>query len=300
MQEYQILIVDDDPRQLKILTGHLIETNPNFKLLIATNGKAGLDIAIMNKPDIILMDWEMPGMDGLETIKQLKLNEVTKSIPVIMVTGVHNDVKKLSEAMEAGAIDFIKKPYNGIELLARVSAQISHIAILRKSIEQQELLNNQAKEIDEKEKQILKAEVRHHQKQLTMNTVNLLKQGHLLQTISEEIKSLASHTDEEGKGIIKSLIMKINDRSSEHLWNEFEITFEKVHTGFYQKITEKIPDISLREKRLCAFLKMNMNTKEISSITLQSPNSIDVAKHRLRKKMGIASDDGFANFLIGL
>ena len=62
MEDYQILIVDDDPRQLKILTGNLIEFNPSYKLLIATNGKAGVEIALKNKPDLILMDWEMPGL----------------------------------------------------------------------------------------------------------------------------------------------------------------------------------------------------------------------------------------------
>ena len=300
MDEFQILIVDDDPRQLKMLTSHLIDLNPGLKLLIATNGKAGLDIATKNKPDLILLDWEMPEMDGLELVKRLNADKTTHDIPVIMVTGVHNDVARLSEALEAGALDFINKPYNGVELVARIRAQINHIAILRKNKAQQEQLSAQAMELAEKEKVILKSEVKHHQKQLTMNTVNLLKQGHLLQTISEDIKELAQHSDEEGKKIIKSLLIKINDKSSEHLWSEFEVTFEKVHSGFYNKLSEKIPDISLREKRLCAFLKMNMSTKEISSITLQSPNSIDVAKHRLRKKTGFPSDDAFTAFLMNL
>jgi DNA-binding response OmpR family regulator/DNA-binding CsgD family transcriptional regulator len=300
MDEYQILIVDDDPRQLKMLTGHLIDSNPGLKLLIATNGKSGLEIAVRNKPDLILLDWEMPEMDGLEVVRRLNADETTHGIPVIMVTGVHNDVQKLTEALDAGALDFINKPYSGVELVARVKAQINHIAILRKNIAQQEQINTQARELAEKERAILKSEVRYHQKQLTMNTVNLLKQGHLLQTISDDIKRLVPHADEEGKKIIKSLILKINDKSSEHLWSEFEVTFEKVHSGFYNKLSEKIPDISLREKRLCAFLKMNMSTKEISSITLQSPNSIDVAKHRLRKKTGFASDDAFTTFLLNL
>lgn len=132
MKDYQILIVDDDPRQLKILTGNLIEFNPLYKLLIATNGKAGYEIAQKNKPDLILMDWQMPGMNGLEAIKLLKQDEETKSIPVIVVTGTHNEVEKLKEVLDAGAIDFISKPFNGIELNARIRTQLKHIEIFRK------------------------------------------------------------------------------------------------------------------------------------------------------------------------
>lgn len=165
---------------------------------------------------------------------------------------------------------------------------------------QQELISRQERELIEKEKTILKSEVRHHQKQLTMNTVNLLKQGHLIQTVSDEINKLYPQVNDEGKKIIKTLVYKLNDKSSEHLWTEFEVCFEKVHGGFYSRLVEKIPDISIREKRLCAFLKMNMNTKEIASITMQSPNSIDVAKHRLRKKVGLVTDEDFANFLVSL
>jgi DNA-binding response OmpR family regulator/DNA-binding CsgD family transcriptional regulator len=297
MEEHQILIVDDDPKQLRILTGHLIESNPSYKLLIATNGKAGFEIAIQNKPDLILMDWIMPGISGLDTIRMLKNEEETKSIPVIMVTGAHNDVNKLKEALDAGAIDFINKPFNEIELSARVNTQIRHIAILKENMAQQHLLNAQLKELDEKEKQILKADITYHQKQLTMNTINLLKQGHMLQSVSEEIKGLIPYSNDEGRKRIKALLLTLNDKSSDHLWEEFEFCFEKVNSGFYNKLVENIPNISLREKRLCAFLKMNMSTKEIASITLQSPNAIDVAKHRLRKKLNISSEEDFANYL---
>lgn len=300
MEEYQILIVDDDPRQLRILTGNLLDSNKFYKLLIATNGRAGFEIAKKNKPDLILMDWVMPGLNGLDTIKLLKQDEITKSIPVIMVTGAHNDVEKLKEALEAGAIDFINKPFNSIELNARIKAQILHIEIFRKFLSQKDLINQQSGELAEKEKQILKAELLHHQKQLTMNAVTLLNLSHLLQNITEEINSLIPLTTPRGKEVIKSIISSMHYKSSEHIWNEFAVCFENVHPDFYKKITEKINDISFREKRLCTFLKMNMSTKEIAAITFQSSNSIDVAKHRLRKKAGVSSDEDLIMLLNSL
>jgi DNA-binding response OmpR family regulator/DNA-binding CsgD family transcriptional regulator len=300
MEEYQILIVDDDPKQLKILTGHLIEYNPGYKLLIATNGKAGMDVAIKNLPDLILMDWEMPVMNGLEAIKQLKANEETRAIPIIMVTGTHGETEKLKEALDAGAIDFVNKPYNAVELIARIRTQIRHIEIFRKYMAQQEIINKQEKEIISNEKKLLHLELESQQKQLTMQTVNMMQNSELLQSILADIRALIPITNNEGKALISSLEYKINDNSNEHIWKEFEICFEKVYSNFYNKLTERVPDISVRERRLCAFLKMNMSTKEIAAITFQTTNSIDVAKHRLRKKIGIDSDDDFTSFLISL
>src|SRR5665811_1858404 len=172
MNEYLILIVDDDPKQLKILTGNIIEYNPGYKLIIATNGKSAIDIAIKNRPDLILMDWEMPVMNGLDAIKLLKATEETSSIPVIMVTGTHGETEKLKEAMDAGAIDFVNKPYNAVELIARIRTQIRHVEVFRKLISQQQIINNHEKELAANEKKLLEYDLKHHQKQLTVQTVN--------------------------------------------------------------------------------------------------------------------------------
>jgi DNA-binding response OmpR family regulator len=300
MNEYVILIVDDDPKQLKILTGNLIEYNPGYKLLLATNGKSGIDIAIKNKPDLILMDWEMPVMSGLEAIKLLKTNEETRSIPVIMVTGTHGETEKLKEALDAGAIDFVNKPFNAIELIARINTQIRHVETFRKIIEQQEIINNQEKDLTAKEKRLLEQDLDHYQKQLTMQTVIMVQNNEFLQSVLADLKSILPFTAGEGKSVISSLEFRINYKSNNHIWKEFEFCFEKVYHDFYKKLNEKLPDLSVKEQRLCAFLKMNMSTKEISAITFQTPNSIDVAKHRLRKKSGMENDDDFNKFLINL
>jgi len=300
MNEYQILIVDDDPKQLKILTGHLIEYNPDYKLLIATNGKAGIEVALKNRPDLILMDWEMPVMNGLDAIRQLKSLDETMSIPIIMITGTHGETEKLREALDAGAIDFVNKPYNSVELISRIRTQIRQIETYRKSTAQQEIINKQEKNLDEKEKELLRSQLDHQQKQLTMQTVNIVQNSELLQSVINEIRSILPFTAAEGKSIISSLVSRLNDKSNDHLWDEFEMCFEKVHHNFYKNLNEKLPDLSVREKRLCAFLRMNMNTKEIAAITFQSPNAIDVAKHRLRKKVGLDNDEGFLTFLMEL
>ena len=300
MEQFKILIADDDPDQLKIITESLLEFNPDFNLMIATNGKSAYDIAASSKPDLFLIDWEMPKMNGIETIKMIKSNDITIGIPVIMITGMHPEVEKLKEAMDAGAIDFISKPFNKVELISRVNAHLKSIEIQKKLIAQSELINEQEKEIIQKEKEILKAELLYNQKQLTINTISIVKQSELIQSVTGEINSLLNHTDDEGKKIIRSLISKLNNKGNEKFWSEFEFCFEKVHPDFYTQLVKTMPDISARERRLCAFLKMNMSPREIAAITFQTQNAIDVAKHRLRKKSGIATDEDFVNFLIRL
>ena len=85
------------------------------------------------------------------------------------------------------------------------------------------------------------------------------------------------------------------------LEQEFEIRFQQVHNSFYDKLNALSPDLSTNERRLCAFLKLSMSTKEISSITGQSPRSIDVARTRLRKKLNLTNNDSsLSDFLSSL
>ena len=162
------------------------------------------------------------------------------------------------------------------------------------------LRNLHTKEIIAKDNKLLQSELASQHKQLTMQAVNMVQYSELLQAILSELSTIIPYTDKEGKSIIKSLEFKINDKSNDHIWKEFELCFEKVYSGFYKKLHEILPDISVREQILCAFLKMNMSTKEIAALTFQTPNSIDVAKHRLRKKIGLKTDEAFSSFLTSL
>ncbi len=81
-------------------------------------------------------------------------------------------------------------------------------------------------------------------------------------------------------------------------WEEFEAHFTHVHTDFYRRLNDLFPNLSANEKKLCAFLRLNMSTKDIAAITYQSVNSITVARSRLRKKLNIEGEDvNLVNFL---
>ena len=95
--------------------------------------------------------------------------------------------------------------------------------------------------------------------------------------------------------------MEMRLKKDNDVWTEFETYFTKVHPDFYTKLSQQFPDLTPNEKKLCAFLKLNLSTKEISAITYQSVNSIMVSRTRLRKKLNIQGEEtNLTNFLMEL
>jgi len=117
----RVLIVDDTPDVLRLLA-QILETDGR-QVLQAPNGKIALQIAERAIPDLILLDIQMPEMDGYETCQQLKKTERLESIPVIFVSGLGETLDKV-KAFQFGAVDYITKPFQEDELLARVRTHL--------------------------------------------------------------------------------------------------------------------------------------------------------------------------------
>jgi two-component system, sensor histidine kinase and response regulator len=120
-----ILIVDDTPKNLQLLSNILHDKG--YNICIATSGIRALETINTEAPDLILLDIQMPIMDGFETFKALKLNAKAKDIPIIFLTAVV-EPEKILQGFELGAVDYITKPFNIPELSARVA---THIEIKR-------------------------------------------------------------------------------------------------------------------------------------------------------------------------
>ncbi len=120
----KILAIDDQRDNLISLKA-VIETQlKNCKVLMALSGKEGIEIAKNEQPDTILLDIIMPVMDGFEVCKQLKTDDLTKHIPIIMVTAVKIDTKNRVKSLNLGADAFISKPIDNIELCAQVNVML--------------------------------------------------------------------------------------------------------------------------------------------------------------------------------
>ncbi len=135
IQPYSVLAVDDNLLNLKLIEKAL--SKEGYKIHSADNGPDARAIALEKKPDLILLDIEMPGENGFEVIKKLKDDAATNAIPVLFLTGV-SDVDAKLKGFDLGAVDYITKPFHPQEVLARVRIH------LKLSIATNSLIQDQA------------------------------------------------------------------------------------------------------------------------------------------------------------
>jgi len=147
------------------------------------------------------------------------------------------------------------------------------------------------------EKKQLKKDIDFKNREITTHVLYLLKKNEFILNISEKLKKLIPVVKPQNKKLIADVINELKTGTSNDSWAEFEIRFQQVHTSFYENLNIKYPDLSPNELRLCAFLKLNMTTKDISAITYQSLNSIEMARSRLRKKLNLTKSDNLILFL---
>ncbi|HRY28421.1 MAG TPA: response regulator transcription factor [Elusimicrobiota bacterium] len=117
----KILVVEDDPDVMAFVRAGL--SFKEYDTLEAMNGRDAVAAAKGKLPDLILLDLMLPDMDGMEVCRQLKADEKTKSIPIIMITARH-DVADIVRGLETGANDYVTKPFDVMELVARVRTQL--------------------------------------------------------------------------------------------------------------------------------------------------------------------------------
>ena len=141
-----VLVVDDIPANQKLLRETL--EPEGYEVLLASDGGTAIEVAEGANPDIILMDVQMPGMDGFETCRRLKQVEATRAIPVIFITA-REDTASTVEGFRAGSVDYITKPFKAEEVVARVR---THLEISRLTLELQ-AKNQQLEDANEKLRQ---------------------------------------------------------------------------------------------------------------------------------------------------
>lgn len=146
-KSYTILVVDDQVSNLRIII-KLLDENANYNLLQAVDGRTACQIAFKKRPDLIILDWFMPEMDGIRVVHALKRFKETQDIPIIIATAVMLTSHHLQEALEAGAIDFLRKPIDKVELLARVKSILLLSDYQKTIIEQNEDLQHHKEELE--------------------------------------------------------------------------------------------------------------------------------------------------------
>ena len=141
------------------------------------------------------------------------------------------------------------------------------------------------------ERKVLQNELEGKERELTSFVLNMIRLNEKKLGIITYLKKQKSRLKKENQDVIDTTIRDLEYDQDAQVWEEFEMRFNKVNSEFYQKLAARFPELTLNEKRLCAFLLMNMTTKEISSITGQSTEAIGKARTRLRKKLGLTNHD---------
>lgn len=401
MSNSKLLLVDDEPLNLKLYDKMLKDFN--FQIITAANGQECLNKVQEYFPDLILLDWNMPVMDGIETLEILKKDDSMKDIPVLMITGVMTSSEDLSFAMSVGAIDFLKKPFDRLELCARVR-NILLLSETLKTLKEQyrdledknifitsliesiphpviycspdgilllcnkffgQLLNIDKIELIGKSvyRYFLSEEVGFHvqkdvelaqsraslsyeknvfpgdkifivSKNLVFNDqdnpigiitvftdisdlkkanedivntkkIELISSALKLMHLNEMNNSLINDlvkvnpfTNKEGQELIRQMSNKFKMNMTEQIWNDFETRFENAFDSFYTVLLEKFPSLTPNERKLCALLRSGLSSKDIAILTFQNPQSVDVARYRLRKKLNLVNEENLIDFLL--
>jgi len=142
------------------------------------------------------------------------------------------------------------------------------------------------------EKEKVESELDIKNRELTINLISLIKKNEMLSDISDKLVELEKNAKSmEAKEIITQISFEMRNRTDDKMLNEFTQRFQEVHAGFYEKLLKAYPDLTQNELKLCAFLRLNMTTKDVSELTGQQFSTIDQARYRLRKKLGITNSE---------
>jgi PAS domain S-box-containing protein len=345
----------------------------------------------------------MPVMDGIEALENLKKSDATKDIPVLMITGVMTSSEDLAYALSAGASDFLKKPFDKLELSARVrniqllTEAMTTLKEKNNSLENQnlfitsliesiphpvsysslegillmcnnfyaELLTTAKSELLGKSvyRYFLSEEVGFHvqkdveliqnkaalsyerngfqgnrtfvisknvvidsfsnptgiitvftditdlkkanedivntkKAELITNTLKLMHMNELNHSLINDLTKILPFSNKEGQELIRQMTNKFRVNATEQIWNDFETRFENVFDSFYRVLLEKFPTLTPNERKLCALLRSGLSSKDIAMLTFQNPQSVDVARYRLRKKLNLVNDENLIDFLL--
>jgi len=278
MKLYKLLIIDDDIATLNMIIDCFEETNSNYLFYRASNGMDALRIVADRLPDLIISDWEMPIVNGIELIQHLKRDERTHQIPVVMLTGKMTQPKYLEMAFNAGAIDFIRKPIEKIELIARVRSMLMLADSYKEALDLKNLdLANTAKQI------------------VQNNEFNVKLRQEII-----KLQASCGHLDKNLNETLSNFTQILSERIKFEAYNKFDVYFKQIHPDFFNRLISICPAISPAELRLAAFLKLNIGTKEIAAIMFLTVDSVRTARTRLRKKIGLKQDDNLITFLLSI
>jgi CheY-like chemotaxis protein len=280
-KKFKILIVDDIPKNIE-LAANILSTK-NYNITFAISGEAALQKVKSIDFDLILLDVMMPEMDGFEVCERLKSDPATKNIPVIFLTA-KTETENVVRGFELGAVDYVTKPFDTDELLARVN---THVGIKSKLAERDELESRLANAMGEQgagdeESDNLVQSLRDEleKKKEELGNVNLFY----------ELRSQLDALIVEKNPVARMEIKQIKEMIS-------NLFIDKSNQEFHRSLKHQFPKLTFDDLRLCSYLKQRFLNIEIAEFLETSPEAIYTRKSRLRQKLELDKDQDISEFL---
>jgi DNA-binding response OmpR family regulator len=280
---FTTLIVEDEPTHADFLSTSLSSLFNQMRILYANNGMAALKVLAKEQPDLIITDWDMPQLNGIELIKKIREQAELADIPIIMVTAFQQAPEHLSEALLTGATDFIRKPIDPTELHARVQSALRLLVLHRDlAAEQQKLIREKTEALENINAQVMRKNRLIKELKRQAEDVSTLLNGQLMPHITNLIKV-----------VNKELKMKEDLQT-------IDSQIRELHPVFWKKLSDKFPQLSRNEKYLCVHIYHGRTTQETADFLSISVRSVEMARYRLRKKLGLSQEQDMTEFLRGL
>ena len=169
---------------------------------------------------------------------------------------------------------------------------------------EQELEDQKAKSgqvINELRNRRLKDEIVHKNKELASATMHLVQKAKVLQGVRDVLKQLDPSDEAQAKKEIRQIIKTINnDIKLDKTWQQFERHFDQVHVDFLRRLRDEFPSLTPNDQKLCAYLRMNLTTKEIATIMNISIRGVEISRYRLRKKLELNTDVNLTEYILKL
>lgn len=280
-----VLVADDDSANRVLVVEALTGVAGGLKVLSATNGIQAMDILSRRDVDVAVLDWEMPGLNGYEVLKQIRANPKLNAVDVLMYTGVMTQTGNLLRAFESGATDFIRKPTDPVEIVARIRSVLKY----KQQFEQRLLLENENAEI---KMQLLAAEVRQLQSDLSSYLLQLARKNEILLELKGQL--LSSDRPEPALELIESVL------GAESYWDDLFQRFTQIDRDFMRKLNERCGDLSAGEMKFCMLIRMGLGGKDIASVLNITAAGVEKKRYRLRKKLELDPEAGLEKAILNL
>ncbi len=300
-----ILIIDDDPTNLSFLLNHLRQAQ--FKVLVAENGEIGLERANYVKPDLILLDVMMPGLNGFETCRLLKLNPATQPIPVIFITSM-SDTSDVMRGFEVGGVDYIAKPLQIQETLARVTTHLTLYRLqhkLEETVEartvelQTEITRRQKSEVEKDELlQIIRSQNEQLYQVSTLLVSQQQEQGTISRNLEQQVEIMLTSLDNMLTTLVNNLESSLSSKSAllelKNGLNLLSQTRQVLHrlsanlseTQVSALSTDPRIILTPRELEVLHFVVKGLANNDIAAKLYLSIGSVSTYRTRLMRKLG--------------